>query len=126
MRTVTKSKLPRRLALVGLVVGFALMATWWYVDTYNPFHLPTVAQLQSMSTSYSPPRAYSFFEDMTFALLPAIWLSVFTIHAPAFVNYSIWVFAVLIDGAILYCVGLLINTGRAPRSQRGGRRFEPD
>ena len=116
--TMTKSKLPRRLAIVGLVVGFLLMAMWWYIDTYNPFHLPTVEQAQSMA-SYSPPRLYTFFENLVFDVLPVLWLQVFTIHAPAVVNYSIWVFAVLFDGAILYCVGLLVNAIKT-RARRSG------
>lgn len=86
---------------------------WLYIDTYNPFHLPTAEQVQSMTSSYSPPPLYSFLENLIFVLLPALWLSVFTIHAPAVVNYSIWALAVLVDGAILYCVGLLINAIRA-------------
>lgn len=108
---MTKSKLPRRLAIVGLVVGFLLMAMWWYIDTYNPFHLPTVEQAQSMA-SYSAPRLYTFFENLVFAILPVLWLQVFTIHAPVVVNYAIWVFAVVFDGAVLYCVGLLVNAVR--------------
>lgn len=108
-----KSKLPRTLAIGGLVVGFLLMAMWWYIDTYNPFHLPTVEQVHSIPTGYSPPVLYRFLENLVFTLLPALWLSVFTIHAPAVVNYSIWAFAVLVDGAILYCAGLLINAIRA-------------
>lgn len=114
---MTKSKLPLRLAIAGLVVGFLLMAMWWYIDTYNPFHLPTVEQAQSMA-SYSPPRLYTFFENLVFDVLPVLWLQVFTIHAPAVVNYSIWVFAILVDGAVLYCAGLLVNAinTRARRS----------
>ncbi len=120
---MTKSKLPRRLATIGLVLGFGLMAMWWYIDRYNPFHLPTVEQVQYMTTSYSPPHLYSFLENLVFTLLPALWLSVFTIHAPAVVNYSIWVFAVLFDGAILYCVGLLINAVKARVSFRRENRL---
>ena len=110
--TLTKSKLPRTLGIVGLAIGFSLMAMWWYIDTYNPFHLPTVEQAQSMA-SYSAPPLYRFFDNLIFVLLPALWLSMFTIHAGPVVNYSIWVFAVLLDGAILYCVGLLFNAIRA-------------
>ncbi|HVB57074.1 MAG TPA: hypothetical protein VNE63_11680 [Candidatus Acidoferrales bacterium] len=113
---MTKSKLPRRLGIMGFVFGFGLMAMWWYIDTYNPFHLPSVEQVQSMTASYSAPPLYRFLENLIFALFPALWLSVFTIHAGPLVNYSIWVFAVLLDGAILYCVGLLVNAIRAQMS----------
>ncbi len=111
--TLTKSKLPRTLAIVGLAVGFSLMATWWYIDKYDPFHLPTAEQVQAMPTSYSTPPLYSFLEELTFTVLPILLFENFTIHAPALVNYAIWVFAVLFDGAILYCVGLLINAIKA-------------
>lgn len=107
--TMTKSKLPRRLAIVGLIAGFLLMIAWLYVDTYNPFHLPTWEQVREMRSSYSPPWGYTFLEDLVMYALPVLWLQAFTIHAPAVVNYSIWVFAVLFDGGVLYCVGLLVN-----------------
>jgi hypothetical protein len=90
-----KSKLPRRLAIIGLAAGLSLMAMWWYIDTYIPFHLSTVEQVQSMKTNYSPPALCSFLQNLTLVLLPALWLRVFTIHAGAVVNYCIWGFAVL-------------------------------
>jgi len=108
-----KSNLPRRLAIAGLIIGFSLMAMWWYINTYNPFHLPTAEQVQAMTMNYSPPPLYTFLENFVLTLLPVLWFSVFTIHAPALVNYTIWVFAVLFDAGILYCVGLLVNAIKA-------------
>ena len=102
-------KLPRKLAAIGIGLGLVLMAVWWSVDKYNLFHLPTVEQVQLMKTSYSPPLVYRFLESLVFVLLPGMWISVLTIHAPAIVNYGIWAFAVLLDGAIFYCIGLLVN-----------------
>ncbi|HXO33615.1 MAG TPA: hypothetical protein VN901_14790 [Candidatus Acidoferrales bacterium] len=109
---MTKSTLPRRLAIFGLILGLGLLVMWLYIDRYNPFHLPTVEQVQSMTRSYSPPPLYNFLQNLIFTLLPLLWLSMFTIHAGPIVNYSIWVLAVLFDGAVLYCVGLLIDTIR--------------
>lgn len=33
---MTASRLPRRLALAGIVLGFVLMALYWYDYEYNP------------------------------------------------------------------------------------------
>ena len=109
------SKLPQKLGIVGLIFGLVLMSVSWYVDRYNPFHLLSVAQVRSMTTSYSPPQAYTYLEDTILLLLPALWLQVFTIHAGALVNYSIWFFAVLLDGAIMYGLGVIIFTVRVKR-----------
>src|ERR1700689_806084 len=85
------------------------MMMWWYIDTYNPFHLPTSEQALAMGTNYSAPPLYKFLDKLTFILCPALWLQVFTIDLGPIVNYSIWVLAVVFDGFIFYCVGLLIN-----------------
>jgi hypothetical protein len=98
------------------------MAMWWYIDTYNPFHLPTVEQVRSM-TSYSAPPLYRFLENVIFILLPAMWLGAFTMHAGAVVNYSLWVFAVLVDGAVFYWVGLIIATIRTRREALLGAKM---
>jgi hypothetical protein len=112
---MTTSKLPRTLGIAGLLIGLCLMATWFYIEIYNPFHLPTVQQLQDMTSSYSPPPLYSLLKEIIFIFLPVMSLSVFTIHAGPAANYALWILAFLTDGLILYCVGLLINvlTSRA-------------
>ena len=67
---MTLSKLPRRLAIVGIILGFGGMALWWYLITFNPFHLPTWQQAQTMG-NYSAPRLYWITEDAVFVLCPA-------------------------------------------------------
>jgi hypothetical protein len=112
------SKLPGRLAIVGILVGLSLMTMWWYIDTYNPFHLPTSEQAMAMGTNYSAPALYKFLDKVTSVLCPALWLQVFTMDMGRIVNYSIWVLAALFDGLIFYCIGLLIKAALNARLAR--------
>jgi hypothetical protein len=88
------------------------MMMWWYIDKYDPFHLPTWEQVQSDPARYPTPRLYPILQNVTLVLCPVVWLQNFTTGGPAVVNYSIWVLGALFDGAILYCVGLLIDAAR--------------
>lgn len=114
-----RKSLPRVLGIVGLALGFAFTAMWWYIDTYDPFHLPTTEQVQAMPDSYPTPHLYTLLRELTFVFLPGIWLQVFTIHLGRLINYPIWLFAALLDGAIFYCIGVLIRAiwRRMPRRE---------
>lgn len=113
-----KSKLPRTLAIGALVVGFLLMATWWYINAYNPFHFPTAEQARALP-SFSPPPLYTFLDHLTFTIFPALWLQVFTTDLGTATNYAVWIFAILVDCAVLYCVGMVINAVRARMRNAG-------
>jgi hypothetical protein len=71
------SRLPRRLAVIGIIVGFGFMAASWYVYKYNPFHLPTVEQAEKMG-SFSEPVLSRLFDDLTFVFCPGSFLFFFT------------------------------------------------
>jgi hypothetical protein len=83
------------------------MATWWYINRYDPFHLPTLEQVQTMG-NYSAPRLYWLLEDLMFALCPGLFLQMFTIDAGPTITWFMWIVAALINGPIYYCVGLLL------------------
>jgi hypothetical protein len=100
------SKLPRRLALVGVLVGFTFMALYWLDYTYNPFHLPP------------PPPIYRFLEKAMFVLCPGLLLQIFTIGVDR-LAWVMWVLAALLNGPIYYLVGLLFVT------MKGGRVDHP-
>jgi hypothetical protein len=101
-------KLPRRLAIIGIIVGFGFMAASWYVDKYNPFHLPTVEQAGKMG-SFSEPVLLSLFEDMTYVFCPASFPLFFvTMDMSDNANYITWVVVALINGPIYYCLGLMV------------------
>jgi hypothetical protein len=111
------SKVPRRLAAIGIFIGFGFMAIWWYVDRYNPFHLPTREQAQTMG-NFSAPPALRFLEDVTFLLCPASFLHIFTMDTGSTMTYLTWVIAALINGFIYYFVGLILASLLKPRDQR--------
>jgi len=102
------SKLPRRLAAVGVAIGFAFWALWWYDLAYNPFHMPTTEQLQGRP--YDAPPLYSFLEDLMYALFPGLVVRFSGLGALEHHAWIVWVVAALFNGAIYYCVGLIIAT----------------
>ena len=100
-------KLPRRLAIIGIIVGFAFMAASCYVDKYNPFHLPTSEQAEKMG-GFSEPLPLRLLDDMTFVFCPASFpLFFFTMDMGERANYITWAVVALINGPIYYCAGLL-------------------
>jgi hypothetical protein len=115
---LTKSRLPRTLAVVGVAIGFGLMATWWYVDKYDPFHLPTWRQSQTMG-NISAPASFRFLKGATFILCPGSLLHIFTMDMSDNAIYAAWVLAALLNGPIYYAVGMVIglimNRPGAPR-----------
>ena len=102
---MVNSKLPRRLAIAGLVVGVAFRVLWWCIYIYNPSYLP------------SP----YFLQNLTCDLFPLLWLTILTSHGTAAVNYTIWILAILFDCVILYFIGVAINTIRLRISARRPR-----
>jgi len=91
------SRLPRRFALGGVLLGFALMGLYWYDYRYNPFHLPP------------PPPFYNFLEKAMFLLCPGLLLQFFTIGTSDRLGWVMWILAALINGPIYYCVGLIFD-----------------
>ncbi len=101
------SKLPRRLAIFGIVVGFLFMAAWLYVSRYDPFHLPTLEQARGMG-NFSEPLPLEIFEDATFALCPGSFLHIFTMDAGSAMTCLTWTAAALLNGPIYYGIGLAV------------------
>lgn len=111
---LTISKLPRRFAVAGIAVALTFAALYWYDYTYNPFHFPTSEQAPP---NYSAPPLYSFVEKLMFTLCPGLFLQVFTIHTGELFTVAMWGLAVLINGTIYYCVGLVFAALMKRRSQ---------
>jgi hypothetical protein len=105
---LTTSRVPRRLAVIGIVIGFGLMMTWWYVDKYDPFRLPTWQQAQTMG-NFSAPPLLKFLEDLTFALCPGSYLHLFTMDMGNVMTYLTWIVAALLNGPLYYAIGLVIT-----------------
>jgi hypothetical protein len=93
---MNKSKLPPRLAILGVLVGFTIMALYWYDYKYNPFHLPP------------PPPVYRFLEKAMFVLCPGLVLQVFTIGTSDRLGWTMWVVAALLNGLIYFLIGSTI------------------
>ena len=102
-----QSKLPRRLAVVGIVVGFAFMGIWWYIDKYDPFRLPTWQQAQTMG-NFSAPPWLRLIENLTFVLCPGSFLHLLTMDMGDSMTRLTWVLAALINGLIYFAVGVIL------------------
>jgi len=105
--TRSTSKVPRTLAVIGIVIGFGLMMIWWYADRYDPFHLPTWQQAQGMG-NFSPPLLLTVLEDLTFVLCPGSFLHMFTMDWGNSMTYLTWMVAALLNGPLYYVIGLVI------------------
>ena len=105
--STTKSTLPRRLALIGIIVGFGFMAASWYVYKHDPFHLPTWEQAEKMG-NFSEPLPSRLFHDATFVFCPGAFLFFFTMDMSDSANYVMWVVVALINGPVYYCLGLIL------------------
>jgi len=113
--STTKSTLPRRLAIAGIIVGFGFMLASWYVYKYNPFHLPTSEQAEKMG-QFSEPLASRLFDDATFVFCPGALLFFFTTDMSDSANYIMWVVVALINGPVYYCLGLILAAVIGPRN----------
>jgi len=102
---LSPSRVPRTLAFAGIAIGFAFMVMWWYIVTYDPFHLPTA----EAPSSYSAPALYWLLKDSIFVLCPGEIMGVFCMDCTGYtVPLLIWTVAALLNGPIYYCLGLLI------------------
>jgi len=117
---LTASSLPRRLAVVGIIVGIGFMANSWYVYKFNPFHLPTVEQAEKMD-GFSPPPLLTLFEDLTFVFCPSSFLFFFTMDMSDTANFAMWIVVVFMNGPIYYCVGLIFAALVKRRSRVSSR-----
>jgi len=115
-----RSRLPKRLGIVGVAVGLAFMALYWYIYQFNPFHFPS----GSTPGTYSPPLAYRSIENLSFVLVPGIWLGFFTMDLGTAAAEITWLVASAINFPVYYCVGLLIDfiRRRAALLRESGRR----
>ena len=102
-----KSKVPRHFAIAGIIIGFSFMMTSWYINRFDPFHLPTAAEAANMG-SVSEPPLLSLFEDLTFVFCPAAFLFFFTMDLGATTNYIVWAVVALINAPIYYGAGAIL------------------
>ncbi|HEY1208022.1 MAG TPA: hypothetical protein VGE85_01515 [Terracidiphilus sp.] len=98
------SNLPKRLAVVGMLVGCVLMIIYWYDYELNPFHLPTVTDATG-HPGLSVPLWYLVARKVMFALCPGLYLQVFTLDTGIWIALVMWAIAVLLNGLIYYLVG---------------------
>ncbi len=111
------SRLARRLAVIGIIVGSGFMATSWYVYKYDPLPTcPTWQRRRQMGT-FSEPPLLRLFEDLTFVLCPGSFLFFFTMDMSDATNYVVWVVVALVNGPIYYCIGLVLAALMKRRSQ---------
>jgi hypothetical protein len=104
-RYALPSKLPRKFATIGISVGLSCAVLYWYDYMHNPFHLPTSDQAPP---SYSAPPLYHFLEKMVLTLCPGLFLQIFTVHTGELFILAVWALAVLANGPLYYCVGLVV------------------
>lgn len=104
------SKLPRRLAVVGVLVGFSLYAMSWYIYKFNPFHVPIFKPRTLIIFYRYPPLYHLLMKYLPIIFCPAIFpLEFMTLDRGPAPDSVAWVAAALINAPIYYCVGLVVD-----------------
>ena len=99
------SKLPRRLAVVGVAVGLGLLAASWYIGKYNPLHLPTTWEQWRKMGEPPAPVLLSLLQDAAVALCPGLLLGFFTEDMGATANLVMWAVGAALNGVLYYWLG---------------------
>jgi len=95
------SRLPRRLAIVGVVITFVLMAMWWCIVTYNLF-----PPRQVTPNYWEAPPVYWYIRGMIFVLCPGELLGIICMDCPGYaMPLFIWTVAAAINGVLYYWLG---------------------
>jgi hypothetical protein len=108
-----KSKLPRRFAVAGILVGLSQFALSWCIDAYNVFHLPTSEQLVHMGNFSTPPLYWFLTSYLPMVTCPAIFpLGFAAMESGRLFATIAWILAALINAPIYYLVGLFVDKVR--------------
>jgi len=102
-QSITKSHLPWKFALFGIVVGLILLAIHIFDYKYNLFHLPTTEVPPNFSGSF----LYTCFEWGSLILCPGLLLWLFDFSKSDSLGLFVWILAVLLNGPIYYGVGII-------------------
>ena len=95
------STLPRRLAVVGVVITFALMTIGALVNAYNLFPARRVT-----ANYWSAPSIYWFLQDVTLALCPGALLEAACMDCSGYaIPLLIGCVAAAINGVLYYWLG---------------------
>jgi hypothetical protein len=103
-------RLPRRLAIAGIIIGLGLFSFWLCVDKYNLFHLPTSEQVSKMHASYKAPPIFWAVREATMWFCPGLVLGILTMDLGPGANLIMWSIAIIINGALYYCLGLALRS----------------
>jgi uncharacterized membrane protein len=102
-------RLPRRLAVAGIVIGLGLLTFWLCANNYNLFHLPTAEQASKMHANYKAPPIFWALRKATVWLCPGLVLGIVTMDMGTGANVIMWSIAIIINGALYYCFGLALR-----------------
>lgn len=103
--SATNSKLPKRLAILGVAIPVALVVVWWYINAYDPFHLRALYEAHR-TTGYAEPVGLKFFEDMNFVLCPPIFpLGFAAMDMSTAGQLTAWAIAAALNGLLYYWFG---------------------
>ena len=110
------SKLPRRLAVAGILIGFAFMAVYWLDYKYNFSHLPTSAETQ-VHPGLQAPAWYLVADKLMVILCPGLLLQSVPVDGGVWFALVLWVLAALFNGPVYYLVGRFFIAILKGRSQ---------
>lgn len=109
------SRFARKFAIVGIVIGTTDALLWWYVQIFDPFHLPNQVDVHQ---NYSAPLLYWIINYSVCVFCPGSFLMTFTLEMRGWFSWFVWIFAVLLNGPIYYAIGLVIETVMKRRNGR--------
>jgi len=109
MKDSFTTKLPRRFAVAGVVLGLSQLALDWWIYKFDPFHLPTYEQAAKMSSYTAPPLYWFFTWYLPMVTCPASFpLGFATLDSGGVLSVIAGILAALINAPIYYCLGLIV------------------
>lgn len=107
--------LPKKFAVVGLLIGLTFMLFWKFDYVFNPFGLPSAV---GGPANYTEPLARTVITDVSFVLCPGQFLYVFTIGIDGWFSWAVGMLAALLNVPLYYVIGLIVAS--AFPSRRSG------
>ena len=113
--SLRRSKLPKNLAVAGVVIPIIFAAMWKYIYAHNLFPMRQVTP-----NYWSAPPIYWFLKDLTLALCPGEFIEIVTMDWTGFWGiFIMWLIAVALNSLLYYWLGRGIVALRERFGNRG-------
>jgi hypothetical protein len=104
---MTRLRLARRFAVVGLLVSILFFSFWALDYKFDFFHLPKANHVSSRN--YDPPASRSLVQRLNFILCPPLVIMVVGMDLGASANLLLATVVVIMNGVLYFILGLLVG-----------------